>query len=49
MIVSLYLTREIKEILIDLSKELGGLEVDIAESLEVEGGPGDEEEEDHAD
>ena len=44
-----HLTREIEQILVDLSKEISRLEVDIAESLEVEGGPGDKEEKDHAD
>ena len=44
-----HLTREIEEILIDLPEEESRLEVDIAEPLEVERGPGDKEEEDHAD
>ena len=41
------LTREVEEVLIDLPEELGRLEVDVPEPLEVEWSPGDKEEEDN--
>ena len=41
------ITREVEEILVDSSEELGRFEVDVAKPLEVEGSPGYEEEKDN--
>ena len=41
------ITREVEEILVDSSEELGRFEVDVAKPLEVERSPGYEEEKDN--
>ena len=43
-----HLTREVEQILIDLSEQQSGFEVDVAKSLDVEWSPGYEEEDHYA-